>query len=62
LYAPTAVNNLLSIPHIDDVGGPAEFQHGKANIKARNSQLVLQGKKKSRLYWLDNVCVVKAEN
>jgi hypothetical protein len=39
-----------------------EVQHGKANIKARNSQLVLQGKKKSRLYWLDNVCTVKAEN
>jgi hypothetical protein len=62
LYAPTAVNNLLSIPCINDVGGSAEFQHGKANIKARNCQLILQGKKKSRLYWLDNVYAVKAEN
>jgi hypothetical protein len=47
LYAPTAMNNLLFIPRIDDVEGSAEFQHGKANIKARNGQLVLQGKKKS---------------
>jgi hypothetical protein len=44
------------------VEGSAEFQHGKANIKARNGQLVLQGKKKSWFYWLGNVCTVKAEN
>jgi hypothetical protein len=44
------------------VGGLTEFQHGRANLKARNGQLVLQGKKKSQLYWLDNVCTVKAEN
>jgi hypothetical protein len=62
LHAPTAVKNLLSIPHINDAGGSAEFQHSKANIKARNGQLILQGKKKSQLYWLENFCAVKAEN
>jgi hypothetical protein len=33
LYAPTAVNNLLSISRIDDAGGASSFQSGKANIR-----------------------------
>jgi hypothetical protein len=41
LYAPAAANNLLSIPHIDDAGGTATFQHGKAKIFGKSGRLVL---------------------
>jgi hypothetical protein len=58
LYAPAAANNLLSIPRIDDAGGAATFQHGKAKIRTGSGRLVLQGEKKFRLYWLDTQAVV----
>ena len=38
------------------------FQHGKANIRTKAGKLVLQCKKKFRLYWLNNVCAVVVGN
>jgi transposase InsO family protein len=58
LYTPAAQNNLLSVTRIDDAGGEASFKDGTAQIRNKDGRLVLRGKKKFRLYWLEARAVV----
>ncbi|KAL1688823.1 hypothetical protein GGG16DRAFT_37325, partial [Schizophyllum commune] len=53
LYAPQAVNNLFSIPRVDESGGRATFRDGKVRISNSAGREVLIGSLRHRLYWLD---------
>lgn len=53
LYAPAAVNNLLSISRVDDAAGSVTFENGKVLVKSKLGHVMIEGKKKYRLYWLN---------
>jgi len=57
LYAPAAVNSLLSISRLDEAGLRCEFGQGKCVIR-QGSHVIGQGKKDRRLYVLNATFVL----
>ena len=53
LYAPNAVNNLLSISRLDDAGGKVIFTAGCCELLNRHGQVIGNGRKIRRLYLLN---------
>ena len=53
LHVPEACENLLSLGHIDGVGGSSICTNGILKVHDRNGQLIVQGKWCNNLYYLD---------
>ncbi|KAE9385918.1 hypothetical protein BT96DRAFT_840092, partial [Gymnopus androsaceus JB14] len=52
LYAPDAMNNLLSVSRIDDGGGELNFKSGQVQLFDMHKNLLINGEKKHCLYYL----------
>lgn len=50
LYAPNAVNNLISITRLDDAGLTAKFGDGQVVFHRKDGTVLAEGKKVNRLY------------
>jgi len=53
LYAPKAVNNLLSVGRLDDAGGEFRVAQGKCELRDKSNQVIGIGRNIRRLYLLD---------
>ena len=53
LYAPKAVNNLLSLSRLDEEGGTAHINDGQIILSDKNHHIIAIGKCVRRLYVLD---------
>ena len=53
LYAPKAVNNLLSVRRLDDAGGEFWVAQGKCELRDKSNQVIGIGRNIWRLYPLD---------
>ncbi len=53
LYAPNAVNNLISISRLDDAGMEASFRNGKVQFRRKDGTVLSEGKKTRRLYLME---------
>jgi len=53
LYAPKAINNLLSVGRLDDAGGEFRVAQGKCALRDKSNQVIGIGRNIRRLYLLD---------
>ncbi|PBK69281.1 hypothetical protein ARMSODRAFT_861996, partial [Armillaria solidipes] len=53
LYAPNAINNLISISRLDDAGMEAKFRKGQVQFLRNHSEVLAIGKKINRLYLMN---------
>ncbi|KAK0484671.1 hypothetical protein IW261DRAFT_1300491, partial [Armillaria novae-zelandiae] len=53
LYAPNAVNNLISISRLDDAGMEASFKNGTVQFLHKDGKILAEGKKTHRLYLMN---------
>ena len=52
LYAPTAMNNLLSVSRVDDSSGEFKFKGSQSKMFDKFGNLLIEGEKKHQLYYL----------